>query len=316
VDKLRNGPVLVAHCDWSVQSSKRWMAVATRENDRWVIGLPELVGLHDDFFSRLNNRSPETGSMLVGFDFPLGLPRRYGERAKLDGFRVALSKLGRGEWIDWFKVAESASKIGLARPFYPLRPGGTKRSHLSDALGLPIEALHRECERETLSRRAACPLFWTLGGNQVGKAAISGWRDLIIPNLENLALWPFDGRLSDLCRMKKTVIAETYPAEAYGHLGIARNPVWSKRTQAGRRSVASSLTCWAGDRPYELAPSLVNAIADGFGGSGVGEDQFDAVLGLFAMIDVVEGYRVEGNPQHPGVLRWEGWILGQHVRER
>jgi len=24
-------------------------------------------------------------------------------------------------------------------------------------------------------------MFWTLGGNQVGKAAISGWRELLAP---------------------------------------------------------------------------------------------------------------------------------------
>jgi hypothetical protein len=43
------------------------------------------------------------------------------------------------------------------------------------------QRLRRQCERATPTRRAACPLFWTLGSNQVGKAAISGWQEVIAP---------------------------------------------------------------------------------------------------------------------------------------
>lgn len=50
-------------------------------------------------------------------------------------------------------------------------------------------------------RNAACPLFWTLGANQVGKGAIIGWRDVLSPALHDdkgVFLWLFDGFLDDL----------------------------------------------------------------------------------------------------------------------
>jgi hypothetical protein len=66
----------------------------------------------------------------------------------------------------------------------------------------------------------ACCLFWTLGGNQVGEAAMSGWRDVLAPALRNkgpLSLWRFDGPLPSLLVPRKVLVAETYPAEAEVH---------------------------------------------------------------------------------------------------
>jgi hypothetical protein len=82
-----------------------------------------------------------------------------------------------------------------------------------------IDDLRRKCELASGARRAACPLFWTLGANQVGRAATIGWRDLLSPalnNIPNVKLWPFDGSLADLLKPGNTVIVETYPAEYYG----------------------------------------------------------------------------------------------------
>ena len=45
--------------------------------------------------------------------------------------------------------------------------------------------LLRRCERGGNGHKQACCLFWTLGGNQVGKAAIIGWRDVLAPALRN-----------------------------------------------------------------------------------------------------------------------------------
>lgn len=48
-----------------------------------------------------------------------------------------------------------------------------------------FDELRRLCEMSVPAwsvypgRRAACPLFWTLGGQQVGKAAILGWREVL-----------------------------------------------------------------------------------------------------------------------------------------
>jgi hypothetical protein len=83
-----------------------------------------------------------------------------------------------------------------------------------------MTALRRRCELAQPGRRAACSIFWTLGGQQVGKAAIAGWKEVLIPALDDteidLRLWPFDGSLSELVARGRVVVAETYPAEFYG----------------------------------------------------------------------------------------------------
>ena len=49
---------------------------------------------------------------------------------------------------------------------------------------------------------------------------------------------------------------------------------------------------------------------DGFGGGADGEDRFDAVVGLWGMLDVALGNRAPGEPDDK--TTWvEGWILGQ-----
>lgn len=87
----------------------------------------------------------------------------------------------------------------------------------------PLELL-RLCERATDLRSAACMLFWTLGGNQVGKAAIAGWRELIAPNLDTIGLWPFDGSLQEILDRFPVAVVETYPGDAYGQIDIPAIP--------------------------------------------------------------------------------------------
>ena len=290
------------------------MCAAVRYGKAWMISAPEQVGDTADLLPRLRHRSRTDGALLIGFDFPIGLPAAYGGALGLPDFRSALRAFGSGPFARWFEVAERRDDISLHRPFYPMRPGGTQRQHLYDALNIKDgSALLRRCERRTANRGDACMLFWTLGGNQVGKAAISGWREIIIPNFAHVALWPFDGALSELVAPGATVIAETYPGTVYGQLGIPRKPVWSKRQQSGRRAVGTYLLRWLANRPHVDGRAVEDMIRDGFGADKSGEDQFDALVGLFGMIDVVEGQRDEGAPNTAEVMTWEGWILGQQA---
>ncbi|WP_435165502.1 DUF429 domain-containing protein [Falsirhodobacter sp. 1013] len=304
-------PTIVAHCDWSVDPRKRWMAVARRQENGWHLGLPEPVGATTDLFNRLRTRQMDSGSSIVGFDFPIGVPAAYGNLTGAEDFRTLLAALGTGEWGDWFNVCSAAGEIGVRRPFYPMRPGGTRRLHLTDALRLPPEALLRACERATPHRPAACSLFWTLGGNQVGKGAISGWREVLRPHLDQIALWPFDGTFDDLSRTRDIVVVETYPGDVYGQIGLPAKRTWSKRTQDGRRTAGKGLTQWIERHGLMASGDLLHAIEDGFSDRPVGEDQFDAVVGLFGMLDVIEG-RCSAAPTLPlQSLEWEGWIFGQ-----
>ncbi len=156
--------------------------------------------------------------MLLGVDFPIGVPQAYAERAGITEFRTAL------EGFDdrFYAVAERQDEIDLRRPFYPMRPGDRRRQQLLEGLGLAAWSdLLRRCDRRSATRAAACAIFWTLGGQQVGKAAITGWRDLLAPALQaglDLALWPFQGSLDELLTRHRFVVAETYPAEVYRHL--------------------------------------------------------------------------------------------------
>ena len=175
-----------------------------------------------------------------------------------------------------------------------------------------IDALRRQCERATSTRRKACPLFWTLGPNQVGKAAISGWQEVIAPaRLRGARLWPFDGSLAKLAKAGAPVLAETYPAEAYGHVGVTFRASMSKRRQDDRRTAMSGLIRWACQRDVTFAAELNSEVEDGFGTRSDGEDRFDALVGMLGMIEVADGRRLECPVDRSNGEAWEGWILGQ-----
>jgi hypothetical protein len=315
-------PSLVAHADWGVAPTKRLLARAELGADgRYVARAPEPVGESTSLLRRLGAVAGAKGVIFVGFDFPIGLPLAYAERVGIQDFVAALPEFGSEPWAEFYTVATTRTEIGLKRPFYPYRPGGTSRTDLVMALGVAdFDELRRRCERKQAHRSAACPLFWTLGGNQVGKGAIHGWRDILGPALEefgqDLALWPFDGPLQDLFRPGRVVVAETYPAEVYRQLGIdlsrSGGPGGAGKRSTGSRAInADAMVAWATGADVTLDDKLVEMIENGFGPHGDGEDPFDAVVGLFGMLNVVLGKQEPGEPTDERVRRVEGWILGQ-----
>lgn len=300
----------IVHADWSRDARKRWVAEATRQDDRWIAVAPRKVGDLEEF-----RRDLFVGGVpvLAGFDFPIGVPAVYGTLSGERDFDRLLAQVGQGRWSRFFEVCEKPQEISIDRPFYPrVSSNVVRQSHLLERLGVAsIDGLRRASERATEARRAACALFWTLGGNQVGKAAISGWQDVIRPaRLEGAGLWPFDGDLSALAAGRRVVLAETYPAEAYGHVGVAFDRGGSKQRQADRRAATRNLIERCEEHGIELSAELRGMIIDGFGPRKSGEDPFDAVIGLFGMIEVVEGRRQEAPAEIPD-RHWEGWILGR-----
>jgi len=169
-----------------------------------------------------------------------------------------------------------------------------------------LEPLLRRCDRGGNGQKQACCLFWTLGGNQVGKAAIIGWRDLLAPAIQNVSLWPFDGPLPSLLLPGNVVVAETYPAECYGW--FSKEPLGSKSDHNERRKLGGSLLRWADNHGVTLANSLTEDIQSGF---PQGDDAFDAVVGLFGMLQVCLGERETGEPDEKVIRDIEGWILGR-----
>lgn len=106
------------------------------------------------------------------------------------------------------------------------------------------------------------------------------------------------------------IVAETYPTEFYGHLGLAS--VIGKRKQYNRSAAGVVLADAAGRLGVELHPDLHEQLRSGFGAASSGEEAFDAVVGLLGMINVVAGNRASGEPRDDtDVVQVEGWILGQ-----
>lgn len=315
-------PALLASADWGSRPGKRWIAKARLEPDGcYSLEAPEPVGDVDSLLERLRAEARSCGAAVVGFDFPIGLAARYAERAGVHRFLDLLPKLGAREWSEFYDVASTPEEIALRRPFYPARPGFARQRHLVEALGVEkIDDLLRRCERSRPGRRAAAPLFWTLGGQQVGKAAIVGWRDVLGPALRSrsgsVAIWPFSGPLEVLGCAGGVIVVETYPAEYCAQLGVdfpapGRGARGGKRAQSERARNAPLLLGHARRCGHRLPRGLEDEIRTGFGSGPDGEDRFDAFLGLLGMLRAFERSRGPEEPTEPEVRAVEGWILGQ-----
>lgn len=307
-------PRVVAAADWSTDERKRWMVRAERnDSGAYVVYPPEPVGDHSSLIMRLQGQLSHNENLLMGFDFPIGLPVAYAQRTGVSSFREALGQFGSGPWENFYDISDSPS---LRQPFFP-RPTqqtGQYKSQLAQALGCEsLSSLLRRCDVKTKSRKAAECLFFTLGGSQVGAGAIVGWRDVIQPSLQNVRLWPFDGDLMSLLAEPGITIAEIYPAEAYSHLGvkIGSGTGRTKTSRDDRKDVAAH---WAADfnrGPIRLSAAAQSWVQWGF----LAEDDFDAMAGVLSMLQVVTGQRSGSAPDTAEVKQVEGWILGQECSD-
>jgi len=286
----RGLPGLVIAADWSIAPGKRWMARAELKSGRYVASAPERVPPSPDFLQDLRREVAVCRRVvLVGLDFPIGLPRAYAACAGIDSFLDLLSLLRRrdAKWKLFLDVAANKNEISLFRPFYPYRPGGTRMSHLERVIG-PKDKWLRRCERATNGRRTASPLFWTMGAKQVGKAAISGWKELLIPCLEDRStkIWPFGGDIAKLARCPRLILAEVYPAESYAHVGVSfpGGKDGGKRSQTARKRQAKAILDFATRNGIKLRHMLEQQVCQGFGKEEDGEDPFDATAALLSMI--------------------------------
>ncbi len=312
-------PRHVIHADWGTHPSKRWAASADNTGPGWRVSALRQVPAPGVFVGELVTAA-EGGAVVAGFDFPIGLPAAYAGRAEIDDFRALLPLFGDGDWAEFFTPCETAGEIAMRRPFYPHRPGGTRRQHLIDALGLsePYELLRR-CEWAQADRPAAASLLWTLGAKQVGKAAIGGWRDVIQPLLrvapDRVQLWPFDGPFAELGARTGVTICETYPRNAYTTLGFPMRG-WSKRNPADRVARGRQVLAGLDAQSITLSDAAEHQMRTGFGARPDGEDPFDAFVGLLGTIATIDAGTADNLP-NDSRLSVEGWILGQDAeRER
>ena len=299
-------PTVVAHCDWSVEAQKRQCCVAIHGEDGWHAGEPGAIHDPMELVTRLI-ADARGGPILLGCDFPIGVPAAWALRAGVQSFSELLPELGADRWAEFFNIADSAEEIRTERPFYPRRPGGTSKRQLWEALGLDdADSLQRECERT----HGGEALFWTLGARQVGRGALHGWRTLLQTALSRpeveVRLWPFDGDLADLLKPGRLVIVETYPRAFYAPLHID----WVVKTDKASRERAAELLEAA---TQVIGLGLDESLRTRFGEGFKNDDDFDAVVGLIGMLMVVQGRRSERSKPIAGnalVQRVEGWMFG------
>ncbi|UPG71919.1 hypothetical protein MVG78_15450 [Roseomonas gilardii subsp. gilardii] len=302
--------MIAAHADWSVNPGKRWFTRAHRAGPGlWHATAPRPVGDPSTWAATLLAEGP---ALALGLDLPLGLPRAYARQRPEADFPAFLRTLSArpGFW----RVADSIAGVSADSPFYPAR-GRRGMTRLEHALALGMaeaSGLCRLCDLATAERPAGAPLFWTLGANQTGKAAISAWRDWLVPALAAGApyrLWPFEGGLHALLAPGRAVLAEVYPAECLRHLGLRLSG--SKRSRAVRLQALPGLRQAMARLGITPDAALEAALAEGFGADAAGEDRFDSLLGLLGLIGVLDGHRPDFVPDDPWLRRWEGWVLGQ-----
>ena len=101
---------------------------ATRPGEWHVpVSAPEPVGDATSLFRRLNAEA-SGDSVLVGFDFPIGISKPYAEIAGVKAFTALLPELGLGQWADFYGSRSGHRSIshrlffpdGQAAPYTPI----------------------------------------------------------------------------------------------------------------------------------------------------------------------------------------------------
>ncbi len=311
-------PDRVAHADWGTAPTKRAVAMAELHGGAFRAHAPSIFGNSGRLLDDMGTPGRQ-GTTLLGFDFPIGLPRAYAAQAGAERYVSWLRSLPDDTTL--FDVAADIAAVSPARPFFPqnitVKSPGIK-SQFRGALGLSAEDVLRRCDRKHCTRNAASGMFWCLGASGVGKATVAGWRDILRPALQDpnhrFSIWPFEGQLDELLATSDAVLVETYPADAYLQLGLSiGRPGASKTRQEDRRADAKRLLDWCAERAVLPDEPLTEQILDGFGPSTSGEDPFDAVVGLFGMIDTLNRGIEPDLPDDPTIRSVEGWMFGQHA---
>lgn len=275
--------------DWGATAAKRQLCRAVLRGGRYSVERPE--ELRDPA-----SLDPPPGSLLA-FDCPLGFSEAYAEAAALPDFRGALSLFGRERFSRFYEPAEALEEVSPERPFFPGRRGAGSQAAFRERLGEAALSL-RACDRAT----GAGPLFWLVGAKQVGRSAISVWRDVLTPRLEHLALWPFDGTLAQCLATGRPVAAEMYPRFCLLRLGVSCP---SKRDPAARKACGEEVL--RRTEGVDLV-AVRELLLDGFGSSPAGEDAFDATISAITLAWLATRGELTEPPAE--ARRVEGWILG------
>lgn len=305
-------PTVVAAADWSVNHRKRWLAKAIWDTEakRYAVYASERVGDSATLPNRLQEDLPAKATTVLGLDLPIGLPAEYAEKVGVASFLDFLPQIGTKPWADFATPSNSPTLEQPFGPHYVRRKGEFTRQNLVDGLQMKhFEDTYRRCDQEA----QAHSLFLTIGGKQVGRAALHAWQNVLIPNLDHLHIWPFQGSFRKLiAESGTTVIVEVYPGGAYAQLGIGlgRGQVEKGRRRSKTRredrqhpDVGGRLLA-ALEEVAHVTPAARTEILSGFDS----DDAFDAMVGLAALLMGVTGRWKDETPTDDTVRNVEGWI--------
>jgi hypothetical protein len=324
--RFENVPSVIEHADWSgtanekERARKRQACRAILRNGTYEVEAPRQIENVDAWCKGLLRAAQLGEALLVGFDFPIGIPAAYASVVRCSSFRTFLGNLPR----EFLEIAKHFEEVSPNRPFFPSSEQawktvpagrGSKLQAVAHRIGVAdFDDLLRRCERKGGGRTAAQPLFLTSGARQVGRAALRGWVEVLGPLLSQqevrVRVWPFDDdRLENLCVPHSITIVETYPTETYGHLGIGNR---GKLHQCWRiDAIARALKVAGGAAPIVAARELAQRSVEGFGPTEDGEDPFDAVVGALGLALAVLGADSAELPDDDAAARTvEGWIVG------
>ena len=159
------------------------------------------------------------GSVLVGIDVALGVPRSYWELVLAEprygqpaNFVDWLGKLGGDqEFFDPANVVKDHEQWRVDRPWFHVPRG---QGGLTSFTQKAWDGFLRRIDRETKAK----PVFTVSGiPGTVGSGTRDFWQELAacLASDRDFAVWPFDGPLSELLGTNGVVLAETYPGLAY-----------------------------------------------------------------------------------------------------
>src|SRR3970040_2278842 len=90
---------LVAHADWSINPDKRWYAYTKPEGGGQYLAHAPIKVVHpESLLQQLEEIAGASGCILIGFDFPIGLPYGYTEKAGIADFLAWFAGLEKSEW--------------------------------------------------------------------------------------------------------------------------------------------------------------------------------------------------------------------------
>src|SRR5438094_9646269 len=113
-------PTVVYHADWGGKAEKRWCARATLGTDgRHTALTAEPVGTPALLIEKSREVAGETGCVFAGFDFPIGVPASFAERAGISSFRTMLPILEPASGRISIRSATSATRYPHIAPSIP-----------------------------------------------------------------------------------------------------------------------------------------------------------------------------------------------------